>query len=101
LKYKKLIHFVSTDDPIQVYQEYLEKEAVKKKAPRNRLAALNQSKVNDTMRFNDKEIETISSVSDSTNNNLTIVENTIISITKKSMQDELSNFRSKFKTITY
>jgi len=40
LKNNKIIHFTQYDDPIQVYQKHLEKEALKNKTSRNKLANL-------------------------------------------------------------
>lgn len=39
-----MIHFNQYEDPINVYQNYLEKESIKNKSSRNKLASLNQSK---------------------------------------------------------
>ncbi|MGR5863218.1 hypothetical protein ACT7CY_27485 [Bacillus pacificus] len=44
LKNNKMIHFNQYEDPINVYQNYLEKESIKNKSSRNKLASLNQSK---------------------------------------------------------
>ncbi len=43
---RKLIHFTTSDDPIEIYQRYLESELKKSKSARNKMAELNKSKKN-------------------------------------------------------
>ncbi len=51
LKNNKMIHFNQYEDPINIYQNYLEKESIKNKSSRNKLASLNQSKKNRESRY--------------------------------------------------
>lgn len=51
LKNNKLIHFTQYDDPIRVYQDYLEKEAQKNKTNRNKLATLKKSQKSKEERY--------------------------------------------------
>ncbi|CAI9396706.1 hypothetical protein ACTQ5K_23905 [Niallia sp. Sow4_A1] len=51
LKNNKLIHFTQYDDPIQVYQDYLEKEARKNKTNRNKLASLKKEQKSKEERY--------------------------------------------------
>ncbi|MEK3934442.1 hypothetical protein MKY41_03910 [Sporosarcina sp. FSL W7-1349] len=51
LKSNSLIHFTQLEDPIQVYQNYLEKEAQKNKTNRNRLASLKKEQKSKENRY--------------------------------------------------
>lgn len=51
LKSNKLIHFTQSDDPIQIYQEYLENEAQKNKTNRNKLASLQKEQKSKEERY--------------------------------------------------
>jgi len=44
LRIDKLIHFTSTDDPIEIYNNFLQSKAKNSKVHRNRLASLNNQK---------------------------------------------------------
>ncbi len=43
---RRLLHFTTSDDPIEIYQRYLESELKKSKSARNKIAELNRSKKN-------------------------------------------------------
>jgi putative transposase len=51
LKNNRLIHFTQYDDPIRVYQDYLEKEAQKNKTKRNKLASIKKEQKNKEERY--------------------------------------------------
>jgi putative transposase len=51
LKNNRLIHFTQYDDPIRVYQDYLEKEAQKNKTNRNKLASIKKEQKNKEERY--------------------------------------------------
>lgn len=51
LKNNRIIHFTQYDDPIRVYQEYLEKEAQKNKTNRNKLASLKKEQKSKEERY--------------------------------------------------
>lgn len=55
LKNNRLIHLSQYDDPIYVYQEYLEKEAQKNKTNRNKLASLKKEQKSKEERY-EKEL---------------------------------------------
>jgi transposase InsO family protein len=51
LKNKKILHFTKYDDPISVYQNYLEKEASKNKTSRNKFANLKKAQKGKAERY--------------------------------------------------
>lgn len=51
LKNNRLIHFTQFDDPIQVYQDYLENESQKNKTNRNKLASLKKGQKSKEERY--------------------------------------------------
>lgn len=55
LKNNKLIHFTQYEDPIRVYQNFLEHEAKKNKTNRNKLAALKKSQKSKKERYQKEE----------------------------------------------
>ncbi len=108
LKNRKIIYFTSFDNPVQVYNDYLLRNAKTDKRSRNRLAALNQSNRD---RDKDKEDEVEKTKVNShdsyleTNGN-TFSENSTNKISKRpksieSDTDDLNNNRDIFKTFTY
>lgn len=57
LKNNKMIHFNQYEDPISVYQKYLERESLKNKTSRNKLASLNKDQKSRDKRYPTKTIE--------------------------------------------
>lgn len=100
---EKQVHIVNSDDPIQVYKEYLQSKAIVNKAARNRIAAQNLA----NKRYAEKDMEQSNMPqnqynSKAENNEDENCDKTIVEIkTKKENQNELNAFRNKFKTITY
>lgn len=57
LKNNKMIHFNQYEDPISVYQKYLERESLKNKTSRNKLASLNKNQKSREKRYPTETIE--------------------------------------------
>lgn len=62
-----MIHFNQYEDPINVYQNYLEKESIKNKTSRNKLATLNQNKKSRESRYPRETHNEANDVKDSKN----------------------------------
>lgn len=92
---EKQIHFTNSDDPIQIYKEYLQGKAINNKSTRNRIAAQNLAE----KRYAEEVVlqPNISSEKQQYDEDTKVIEIK----TKKENQNELNAFRNRFKTITY
>jgi hypothetical protein len=57
LKYKKLIWYTESDDPVQIYMDYLGKRAIESKTARRKLASARQSQRTKNITENNSELE--------------------------------------------
>lgn len=91
---RKLLYITETDDPIELFQRYLEKEATTKKKPRNQIET---NRRQNKQHAEQAHIETPSKVTIDE----PIFTRDQLSQKRSQKQDDLLELRNRFKTITF